>query len=291
MPKSRTATDAVSQTERKTRRKPVKGSLAKRVSDLNPARWQEAPVELSSLWLFEGRERANGHKLDYHGNCVPQILTELLTRYTKTGEVMVDLFLGSGTSAIEAANLGRRCIGVELQPKLADTVRGKLAEQGKGNVTHVLASDSASPKTVPLVEKALAAWGQNQAQFLFLHPPYEDIIRFSEDPRCLSGQGSTEAFLDGFEAVARNAYALLEPGRFAGVVIGDKYAAGEWIPLGFYCMDRMQRAGFKLKSIVVKNVTGNERGKGKATNLWRYRALAGGFYLFGHEYVLVFEKP
>ena len=33
-----------------------------------------------------------------------------------------------------------------------------------------------------------------------------------------------------------------------------------------------------------------EKAKGKDANLWRYRALAGGFYIFKHEYVMVFQK-
>ncbi|HEY9745359.1 MAG TPA: hypothetical protein V6C99_03990, partial [Oculatellaceae cyanobacterium] len=129
------------------------------------------------------------------------------------------------------------------------------------------------------------------AQFLFLHPPYADIIRFSESEQDLSNATSTEAFLDQFEVVCRLGYELLEPGRFAGLVIGDKYANGELIPLGFLCMERMNRVGFTTKSIIVKNITGNEKAKGRMNNLWRYRALVGGFYIFKHEYVILFHKP
>ncbi|MGZ4942916.1 MAG: hypothetical protein ACXVIG_01420 [Halobacteriota archaeon] len=50
-------------------------------------------------------------------------------------------------------------------------------------------------------------------------------------------------------------------------------------------------AGFALKAINVKEIQNNERGKGRNGNLWKYRALAGGFYLFKHEYVMVFRKP
>ena len=38
------------------------------------------------------------------------------------------------------------------------------------------------------------------------------------------------------------------------------------------------------------NLEGNEKAKGKQANLWRYRALYGGFYIFKHEYIMVFQK-
>jgi len=100
-----------------------------------------------------------------------------------------------------------------------------------------------------------------------------------------------EAFLDGFQRVAQLGFDNLKPGRFAALVIGDKYQGGEWIPLGFYCLQRLNAIGFKTKSIVVKNMAGNERAKGKQANLWRYRALKGGFYVFKHEYVMIVWKP
>ena len=55
-------------------------------------------------------------------------------------------------------------------------------------------------------------------------------------------------------------------------------------------MNKMNEVGFKTKSIVIKNIEGNEQGKGRTTNLWRYRALAGGFYIFKHEYIMIFQK-
>ncbi|MBX2860513.1 MAG: site-specific DNA-methyltransferase [Vampirovibrio sp.] len=261
-------------------------------SDIELSNWRDYPdVETGSLWMFNSRDRQNGHQLDYHGNCVPQILTQLLTRYTKKDDVVLDLFLGSGTSAIEAANMGRREIGVELKPEMAEYVREKLKEQGKDDLVEVINGDSANHGwTGKAIRRSLKKFTQDQAQFLFLHPPYADIIKFSEAEADLSNTGSTEAFLDQFEEVCRLGYEFLEPGRYAALVIGDKYTDGEWIPLGFYCMDRMNRAGFTTKSIIVKNVSGNEKAKGRTSNLWRYRALAGGFYIFKHEYVMIFEK-
>jgi hypothetical protein len=261
-------------------------------SDIDLDRWREYDhVWTDSLWLIDARDRTGGHQLDYHGNFVPQIATQTFLRYTKEDDVVLDLFLGSGTSAVEAVRLNRRLVGVELKPDLVEAVRAKVPPALLDDRIHVLQGDSTRPEMAARVREALAAMGAEHAQLLVLHPPYHDIIPFSDDPTDLSNAPTLEAFLDLFESVARRGRDLLEPGRFAVLVIGDKYSRGELIPLGFYCLERMIRSGFRMKGIVVKNITGNERGKGRDSNLWRYRALAGGYYVFKHEYVMVFQKP
>ena len=133
--------------------------------------------------------------------------------------------------------------------------------------------------------------GRDHADCILLHPPYHDIIRFSADGRDLSNAADEAAFLCAFERVVANAVQLLRPGGHLALVIGDAYRKGEWRPLGFECMERCRRAGLVLKAINVKDIQGNERGKGKATNLWKYRALRNGFYVFKHEYVMIFRSP
>jgi DNA modification methylase len=261
-------------------------------SDIDLTRWKDyASVFTDSLWLFESRARTNGHTYDYHGNYIPQIATQVLTRYTRQGDTIVDLFLGSGTTAIEAATLGRRCIGIELQPALVSAVRKKLRGLVAADTVAILQGNSASDSVRQRIRRKLRQWGDTHAQLVMLHPPYDDIIQFSENPDDLSNCESTDEFLERFSSVAQLAYDVLEPGRFAVLIIGDKYSEGELVPLGFRCLDRMNEAGFRTKSIVVKNIEGNERGKGKTGNLWRYRALRNGFYIFKHEYVMVFFKP
>lgn len=257
-------------------------------SDIDLENWREYNHILTdSLWLFPDRARGNGHSLDYHGNYIPQLATQLITRYSKAGEVVLDLFLGSGTTAIEAVNLDRRCIGAELKPDLVEYVRGKLPCT---NGVSLIAGNSASKQVGQAVRAALAEMGEEAAHLLILHPPYHDIIRFSDRPEDLSTCATVDEFLTKFQAIAWQGYDLLAPDRFAGLVIGDAYHDGELIPLGFLCMAAMVEAGFTLKAVVTKDIQGNERGKGQNANLWRYRALAGGYYIFKHEYVMVFQK-
>jgi hypothetical protein len=270
---------------KKKRRRP-------RYSDIDLSRWREYDhVWTDSLWLIESRDRTGGHELDYHGNFVPQIATQTFLRYTREGDVVLDPFLGSGTSAIEAVRLGRRLVGVELKPDLVERVREKIPAHLLDDQIHILQGDATEADTAAAVRRALASMGVQVAHLLMLHPPYHDIIQFSDHPADLSNAPSLDDFLARFAAVAGHGFELLEPGRFAVLVIGDKYTRGELIPLSFHCLGRMQELGFRPKAIVVKNIAGNEQGKGRDSNLWRYRALAGGYYVFRHEYVMVFQKP
>jgi DNA modification methylase len=261
-------------------------------SDIDLSRWRDYDNILTdSLWILKSRKKTDGHKLDYHGNFIPQIAEQVMLRYTKTDEIVVDWFLGSGTSAIEALNLSRRLIGVELKPELVEYVSQKLPTDVIGSRIKLIQGDSSAESTLASVRQALREMGSEYAQLAILHPPYADIIKFSELDADLSNCPDTCTFLQKFAAVACSAYETLEPGRFAILVIGDKYCNGELDPLGFRCMNEMINAGFRVKSIVVKNIEGNEIAKGKSNNLWRYRALANGFYVFKHEYVMIFFKP
>ncbi len=260
-------------------------------SDINLNKWKDyAHIITNSLWLFPSRLKEHGHSNDYHGNYIPQIAQQMYERYTKKGDVVLDMFFGSGTSGIEAVNMDRRCIGVELKQDLVDSVSAKFTSKQLVTDVNLVCSDSASTDAVEKVQARLDIMGEKKAQFLMLHPPYDDIIKFSDKKEDLSNCSTTEEFYDLFEKVAQNGYDLLEKGRFACLIIGDSYKNSEVQPLGFECMNRMRKIGFKLKSTIVKDIQGNERAKGRTANLWRYRALAGGFSIFNHEYIFVFQK-
>jgi len=95
--------------------------------------------------------------------------------------------------------------------------------------------------------------------------------------------------VESLGAISDKMARILAPKRYLALVIGDKYAGSSWVPLGFLSMQRIQNSGFQLKSIVIKNFEGT-LGKRNQKELWRYRALAGGFYVFKHEYVFLFQK-
>lgn len=260
-------------------------------SDINLNNWRDySHIKVDTFWEFDSRDKSNGHSNDYHGNYIPQIAQQLYERFTKKQEIILDMFFGSGTSGIEAINMQRRCIGVELKSDLVESVSKKFNDKQLVTDVNIICADSTTQDAKEKIQARLEIMGEKKAQFLMLHPPYDDIIKFSDKKEDLSNCATTQEFYDLFEKVAKNGYDMLEKGRFAALIIGDSYKNSQIQPLGFECMSRMKNLGFVNKAIIVKNIEGNERAKGKTANLWRYRALNGGFYIFRHEYIMIFQK-
>ena len=258
-----------------------------RYNDIDPKQWRKYDdIWTDSLWQIDRRDNSGAHSGAYHGNFVPQIPHQILERYTKTGDWVLDPFAGSGTTLIEAQRMGRNSIGIELQESVANEALQRLRTEAQDDVTaNIYDGDSRTIDLPAILEENKI----RQVQHVILHPPYWDILKFSEVEGDLSNTPTIEAFLANFGKVVDNACAVLERNRYVSLVIGDKYANSEIVPLGFYCMEILRQRGLKHKATIVKNFE-DTKGKSGQQGIWRYRALTNDFYIFKHEYIFVFKK-
>ncbi len=268
--------------------KAIDETRTNKINDININRWKEySDIITDSLWILDKRDSSGVHRADYWGNFIPQIPNQMIKRYTKKGEWVLDPFVGCGTTLIEAQRLGRNSIGIELQKKNVEIANDFVkSEPNKFNtVNEAMVGNS----TEINYQAVLDSYGQKSVQLLIMHPPYFDIIKFSKDPRDLCNARSVDDFLEKMTQIAVRSSEFLDRHRYFALVIGDKYSKGEWIPLGFLTMREILKKGFSLKSIIVKNFE-ETLGKRNQKELWRYRALVGGFYIFKHEYIFLFKK-
>ncbi len=262
---------------------PASYTFTVKINDIDMRRWKEYDeIITDSLWIFPSRDNSGMHTPEYHGNFIPQIPRQAMLRFTRRGEWVLDAFAGLGTTLIEARRLGRNAVGIEINSRIARRAE-ELVEREEnpyGVSTRIVVGDATKESTYASLRSF---------QLLILHPPYWDIIKFSRKRGDLSNAKTLDEFLLMFRRAVELSSKHLDENRYLVLVIGDKYSDGEWIPLGFYTMDIVMQAGFKLKSIVVKNIEEN-RGKRGQRSLWRYRALRDGYYVFKHEYVMFFVK-
>lgn len=255
-------------------------------SDINLLRWKEySDIITDSLWILDRRNSDPQNLAWYWGNFVPQIPKQLLLRYTKSNEWVLDPFCGSGTTLVEAKKIGRNSLGIELNGSVAEKAAEFASRAGGNSKAIIVQGDSAKLD----MKNAMERYGIETFSFMILHPPYHDIIKFSDDKEDLSNARTVDEFLSMLENVIDNVVPYLRKKRFIAMVIGDKYAGSEWVPLGFMSMNLMLKRKFRLKSIIVKNFD-YTKAKQKNSELWRYRALVGGFYIFKHEYIMIFQK-
>lgn len=257
-----------------------------RYNDIDMNKWREYDeILVTSFWEFQ-RENSGVHNAGYHGNFIPQVPRQLFHRYTKKGDWVLDPFMGSGTSLIEAQRMGRNSIGIELLSDVAKEASSRIQQEHNDNCsTNVVIGNSQTLN----MDKMLSEYGIKKYQFAIFHPPYWDIIKFSDRSEDLSNSASLEIFLNNFGEVIDNTTKHLEKYRYCALVMGDKYSNGQIVPLGFQCMTLFLQRGFTMKAILVKNFD-KTKGKINQKAIWRYRALASDFYLFDHEYIFIFKK-
>ncbi|XQC05824.1 DNA methyltransferase [Arcobacter cryaerophilus gv. pseudocryaerophilus] len=261
-------------------------------NDLDLKNWKDIKLNTDSLWFIQSRDKTGKHRNIYHGNFVPQIPNELIQRYTKSNEIVLEPFMGSGTTLFECEKLNRKYIGFDINPIMLEYVNNTMGKLTKYPYFYIENCNSLDSKLVDInleiASKKLDS--DKKVQFIIMHPPYMDIVKFTDNENDLSKISNVNEFLNKFKIICENTLKYLDKNRYFAIVIGDVYKNSEVIPLSFFCMDMiLKNFDVKLKGTIVKNIEGN-RGKQGTGGIWRYRALNSDYYIFKHEYIFVFKK-
>lgn len=232
-------------------------------------------LEKSSVWSFPERGDWATHDSKYRGNCSPYVIRNLILRYSIEGDRILDQFAGGGTSLIEAKLLNRTIIGTDVNPAALERCHNKIRfDVGDGKVE----IREADARNLDFIK-------DSSIDVICTHPPYADVIRYSENIASDISLLDYESFLDAMEQVASEAFRVLKKGKYCAFVIGDIRQKGSVRPLGFETMQRFEKIGFKLKEIIIKR-----QHNCKMTTKWEKISIKKNFFLLAHEYVFVMKK-
>lgn len=240
-----------------------------------PLQPENFELETNTIWAFPDRGKWATHDAKYRGNWSPYIPRNLILRYSAESDTVLDPFVGGGTTAVEARLTNRNFIGFDINPSAVELSRKKC--EFEFDTTATTQIDVADARKLPLKD--------NSVDLICAHPPYADIIHYSEN---IDGDLSllkTKDFLFEMGNVADEFYRVLKKNKFCAILIGDTRKKGMVQPLAFETMRIFEMAGFKTKEIIIK-----EQHNCKATGYWKTNSIKFNFLLLAHEYLFVFKK-
>ncbi|MDX2118036.1 MAG: DNA methyltransferase [Planctomycetota bacterium] len=230
----------------------------------------------TTLWEFPSQHydasdgsRMQGHK-DYVGATPSWVIWQLLQRYTRENDLVVDPMVGSGTTIDVCRDLKRRVLGYDLAPSREGIIRNDA-------------------RKLPLEDA--------KADFVFIDPPYSTHVDYSDDPRCIGkldsgGDDGGRAYYDSMRKVIAECHRVLRDRRYFALYVSDSFkkkkgmsAAGQFMPIGFELFSIMRERFVPVDIIaVVRHNQKLQRGN------WHKAAEEGNFFLRGFNYLFIMKK-
>ena len=233
-------------------------------------------LEMNTVWSFPQRGKWATHDAKYRGNWSPYIPRNLLLRYSHEGDLVLDQFVGGGTTLVEAKLLNRNIIGVDINNNALERCKEKCDfEYENSGKVYFYEADARNLNFIP----------DESIDFICTHPPYANIIKYSEDIENDLSHLKVKDFLIEMEKVALESYRVLKKDKFCAILMGDIRQKGHIVPMSFEVMKIFEKAGFRTKEIIIK-----EQHNCRATGFWKTNSVKYNFLLIAHEYLFVFKK-
>jgi DNA modification methylase len=264
------------------------------LNDLTGSEWAQSSKSVMEY------EDTRSQKQKIHGASFPRSLAEHhILMYTRKGEVVLDPFVGVGTTLDACISTGRKGIGIELNSQFVKLARKDLRQNGirnqsiiQGDARYLLSHlkrDSVdfiitSPPYADMLKKI-------QGQFLYKWKPYgfksmSNTKPYSKNPSDIGNMKYEEA-LDSLELVLKATYEVLKPNSYAVWVVKDFRDLKNKLPYVNFHNDIIDRA--KSNNWILWDI--------RIFDQTRFRPLivlgipSRNFYLnMGHSYILIFKK-
>lgn len=242
---------------------------------VRPGKRPPLRIMTSTLWEYPSQhyDAASGSTMQgdkaYVGATPSWVIWQLLQRYTREGDVIVDPMCGSGTTIDVCADLKRQARGFDLAPSRPDIQR-------------------ADARQLPLSDGA--------ADFVFIDPPYSTHVDYSDDPDCIgkldaAGEDGGRAYYRAMERVIAEAHRVMKDRRYMGLYVSDSFKkrkgkpGGAFMPIGFELFAIMRKR-FKPVDIICVARQNQKLGRGN----WHKAAEEGNFFMRGFNYLFIMKK-
>jgi len=239
-----------------------------------------------SIWKFkemESNSKTGKHPAQF-SSVVP---SRLIQMFSFLNDTVLDPFIGTGTTCLEALRLGRNVIGVDVNPDFIQLSEDRIKNSiDKTTNNYTLLNDDS---------RNLSKLKNDSIQLIVTHPPYWNCVKISDLETDISNcdNNSYEWFLGELKTIISECYRVLEPNRVASFMIGDVTRKVDGVtrlfPLHSDLINIGKDIGFNLWDIYV--VETKMKSSGGMPMMGSYPYPQKLFSQFAHNYIIVFRKP
>lgn len=246
------------------------------MKNLNP---EDFELECTTVWSYPRRGKWATHNSKYRWNWAPEVVRNIIKRYSEPKDLLLDPMIWGWTTAIEAKLLDRDLIAYDINPKSVKLTKDLLKFDCWSNSNIKIRKWDARYKKTSIKN--------NSVDLILTHPPYADIIHYSEEKIRwdLSYIHEIDEFCDEIEKMANEFYRVLKPWKYCAILMGDTRRKKMYKPLAYKVMKRFLDVWFDLKEDIIK-----KQHNCKATWFWINKSKDYNFLLIKHEHLFVFKK-
>lgn len=230
-------------------------------------------------------------------------IERLINFFSKPGEVVLDPFVGSGSTLIACQASGRAGVGLELIPRWAQIARQRVAEEAAPGAGQSPRGEAVPPQQVVEGEALTELQGLPEGHFDFVvtSPPYWNILtkkgikvqaeresqnlptRYSDHSHDLGNITDYGEFLDRLTEIFAECGRVLRPGRYLAVIISDFRHGSNFVLYHADLARRLEEVGLPLRGVTV--LLQDHK------NLYPFGVPYSFVSNIHHQYILIHQKP
>jgi DNA modification methylase len=217
------------------------------------------------VWQFFYEARDIRDKNVHPATFPISLCKKVIELFTHQGELILDPFVGSGTTLIAAADLNRNAVGFDLQPQYINLCETRLKENN-GLFNHsrqVAIQDDAKniakylhPDTVSLIwtsppyANLLNRARKNKSRRFRANEQLGKIEQYSQDPRDL-GTMSIEQYTSAIGDIFQSLLLLLKPKGHCVINVPDMWWENKRITIHVALIEELRKQGYELRNIII----------------------------------------
>jgi DNA modification methylase len=266
MAKGRLKMEAVCEVEEK---EPVEVKGVDPRNALNDLPAKEWIPETISVWNQKGLGAGHADARIEKEHPAPFSYTDvsrLIRFFTKKGAVVLDPFVGIGSTLKACALEGRKGIGIELNPRFAKLSRERLANE----VSDIFATVDDQQVIEGDAREVLKTLAPNSLDFVVTSPPYWSILKkkedhkvkqerlanglakdYGNDPRDLGNVENYEEFLEELGNILGQCVLALKPGKYMAIIVSDFRDKSRFIMFHADLARDMEKRGLEMRGVKV----------------------------------------